>query len=213
MNFATAVLALFAFSLVPAASARAAERVLRAEVVVAAPLAEAWKAWTTDSGIETFFAPAGHVDLRVDGTYDIWFFPGAEPGARGAEGMRILVIEPMRRFAFTWNAPPTIPSIRDQRTVVMLEFAPQGERATRLRFTHSGWGDGADWDRAFEYFRAAWGSKVLPRLQHRFAVGPIDWNAIPSPAPVEMTAVRLIDEPGPAPGGIGVLGRDSRGVE
>jgi len=164
----------------------AADRALRSELVVEAPLADVWNAWTTDAGIRSFFAPAGHVDLHVDGTYDVWFFPEEEPGRRGAEGMRILVHEPMARFSFTWDAPPSIPTVRNQRTVVMLEFAPAGDDGTRLRFTQTGWGRGEDWDRAFEYFRNAWGAKVLPRLLHRFAVGPIDWSAVPALGPVTM---------------------------
>lgn len=175
-----------------ASSAAGADRVLRAEVTVKAPVAEAWNAWTTDAGIATFLAPEGHVDLRVDGTYDVWFNPKGSPGKRGAEGMRILDVEPMKRFAFTWNAPPSIPSIRGKRTLVVLDFAPAGENATRVRFTQLGWGEGRDWDQAFEYFDQAWGAVVLPRLVHRFEKGPIDWNAPPTLARVDSTLKRTL---------------------
>jgi len=159
-----------------APAAPAQDRILRAEITVPAPVADVWAAWTTDAGIATFFAPEGHVDLRVDGTYDVWFNPKGKPGERGAEGMRILDVDPLKRFAFTWNAPPPIPSIRGRRTVVVLDFAPAGEKATRLRFTQWGWGEGADWDKAFDYFDQAWGGFVLPSLIHRFEVGPMDWT-------------------------------------
>jgi uncharacterized protein YndB with AHSA1/START domain len=155
------------------------DRVLRAEMTIAAPIADVWKAWTTDEGIATFFAPAGRVDLRVDGTYDIWFDPKGKPGERGAEGMRILDVDPMRRFAFTWNAPPSIPSIRGKRTVVVVELEAAGERATKLTFTESCWGVGPDWDEAYDYFDHAWGGVVLPRLKHRFEVGPVSWEKPP----------------------------------
>lgn len=167
--------------------AAAADRILRAEVTVKAPLAEAWKAWTTDSGIAGFFAPQGRVDLRVDGTYDVWFNPAGKPGMRGADGMRILDVDPMKRFAFTWNAPPSIPSIRDKRTLVVLDFAARGEDSTTVRFTHLGWGDGPDWDKAYDYFDRAWGAVVLPRFVRRFEQGPIDWKAPPELAPVAAT--------------------------
>jgi uncharacterized protein YndB with AHSA1/START domain len=49
----------------------------------------AWMAGTTPEGIRTFFAPDCKVDLRVDGAYEIYFSPQAEPGERGGEGMRI----------------------------------------------------------------------------------------------------------------------------
>src|SRR6185503_3029003 len=125
--------------------ALASDRVLRAELTLDAPVAEVWNAWTTDEGIATFFAPKGHVDLRVDGTYDVWFNPTGKPGERGAEGMRILGVEPFLRFAFTWNAPPTIPKIRGQRTLIVLDFQPLGDKQTKLRFTELGWGDGKEW--------------------------------------------------------------------
>jgi uncharacterized protein YndB with AHSA1/START domain len=176
-----AFVSLLAFS--PARDA-CADRILRCELVVKAPVAEVWKAWTTDAGIATFFAPEGHVDLRVDGTYDVWFNPQGAPGERGADGMRILDVEPQRRFAFTWNAPPSIPTIRGRRTVVVLDFAPEGESRTRLRFTHAGWGDGPGWDAAYDYFARAWSVQVLPYLLHRFEHGPIHWAQPPEVAPI-----------------------------
>lgn len=166
------------------AVAPSSQRILRAEVSVKAPLAEAWKAWTTEAGIATFFAPEGHVDLEVDGTYDIWFDPAGLPGQRGAEGMRILDVDPLKRFAFTWNAPPTIASIRGKRTLVVLDFVPIDAATTKVRFTHLGWGEGPDWDKAYAYFDRAWAAVVLPRFVHRFARGPIDWKAPPELPPV-----------------------------
>ena len=171
----------------PAPAAASAERVLHAEVTVPAPVAEVWNAWTTNDGIATFFAPKGQVDLKVDGQYDIWFNPTGKPGERGAEGMRILDVDPLKRFAFTWNAPPSIPSIRGRRTVVVLDFAPAGEKATKLTFTQWGWGEGADWDKAYDYFDHAWGGFVLPSLVRRFEQGPIDWKAEARPKPLPGT--------------------------
>jgi uncharacterized protein YndB with AHSA1/START domain len=174
-----AALVLCAATLARPGAAAAGDRMLRAEVIVPAPVADVWNAWTTAEGIRTFFAPDARVELAVDGTYDIWFNPAGAPGERGAEGMRILDVEPGKRFAFTWNAPPSLGALRGRRTVVVLDFAPDGEARTRLRFTHLGWGEGADWDRAYAYFADAWGAFVLPSLVRRFEVGPIDWKAIP----------------------------------
>jgi uncharacterized protein YndB with AHSA1/START domain len=180
MNRPAIALGAAALALIGQAPA-SADRILRAERVVHAPVNEVWKAWTTNEGIASFFAPQGRVDLRIDGTYDVWFDPSAEPGLRGAEGMRILDVDPEKRFAFTWNAPASIPSIRGKRTLVVLEFAAEGKEATRLRFTHTGWGEGDDWDRAYDYFDRAWGAYVLPNLARRFDRGPLDWSAPPKP--------------------------------
>jgi len=174
-------------------SARAEDRILRVAMVLPAPVADVWRAWTTEEGVRTFFAPGARVEPRVDGTYDILFFPSGPEGQRGAEGMRVLGFEPMHRFAFTWNAPPQFPHARAQRTEVVLEFEAEGARATRLRFTHQGWGRGGEWDGAYAYFDNAWRAVVLPRLKQRFEKGPIDWSAPPELAPiVPSMAVTLV---------------------
>jgi uncharacterized protein YndB with AHSA1/START domain len=172
---------------------RASDRFLRADLTIEAPVADVWNAWTTEAGVTSFFAPGTTIEPRVDGLYEIYFDPTQPPGQRGAEGMRILGFEPMRRFAFTWNAPPAMPTIRGQRTMVIVDLEPAGPTRTRLRFTHTGWGDGPEWDKAYEYFDHAWNAVVLPRLVHRFKVGPVDWKAIPTLTPVSPTLRRSLD--------------------
>ena len=176
-----------------AGRAAAAQRVLTAEVLVPAPVDRVWAAWTTNEGIATFFAPSGKVDLRVDGAYSVYFNPEAKPGERGAENMRIVALDPMKRFAFTWSAPTSIPSVRSQRTIVTLDFAPAGEQ-TRLTFTQWGWGEGADWDKAYDYFDNAWGRIVLPRLVERFKSGPVDWKYADMPTPLEGSMKKALAE-------------------
>jgi len=168
-------------------SASATTRMLTAEFEVNAPIEKVWQAWTTPEGIKTFFAPDCKVDLRVDGAYEIYFFPEAKPGKRGGEGMRILGLEPLRRFAFTWGAPPTIPYVRGQRTMVIFEFEKKGDHRTLVRFTHLGWGEGASWDEAYEYFDHAWNQVVLPRFRFAMEVGAVDWKKTPELPPVAPT--------------------------
>lgn len=193
---ATGILAVLGLALAGAPSVAAADRMLRVEIDLAAPPSEVWKAWTTAEGIATFFAPGGQVDLKVDGTYDIWFNPAGPPGQRGAEGMRILDVDAPRRFAFTWNAPPTIPAIRGRRNVVILDLAPLDGNRTRFRFTQLGWGEGPDWDKAYDYFDQAWNAVVLPRLKRRFETGPLDWKAVPDLLPVAKTLKVTLTEAG-----------------
>jgi uncharacterized protein YndB with AHSA1/START domain len=174
-----------------ASVASAGDRVLRAEMVIAAPVEDVWKAWASEEGVKTFFAPGAHIEARVDGAYEIFFNPAGEPGQRGADGMRVLAFEPPRRLAFTWNAPPSIPTIRGQRTMVVVELEPETPARTRLRFTQMGWGEGADWDKAYEYFDHAWGGVVLPRLKLRFEKGPLDWAAAPKELPAVAPSLRV----------------------
>lgn len=170
--------------LATAIAAVPADRVLRTTLELAAPVDQVWALWTTEAGVTSFFAPGARIEPRVEGAYEIYFNPAAPPGQRGADGMQILVFQPSRRLAFTWNAPATLPEMRGQRTVVYIDFEPAGEGRTRLTFTHAGWGEGADWDAAYDYFDKAWNGFVLPMLQYRVANGPVDWKNAPKVKPV-----------------------------
>jgi len=161
----------------PAANV-AAPRAIEREVVVAAPLAEVWKAWTTVEGVKTFFAPDARIELRPGGAYEMYFGPTQPAGLRGSEGCKILAVRPMEFFSFNWNAPPSIPGARNsgQHTRVVLQFHEIAPGRTRVQMKHDDWPQNEDWDLAFAYFEKAWNS-VLYQLQKRFTVGPRDWSA------------------------------------
>lgn len=145
------------------------------EVVIPAGIDDVWNAWTTKLGLESFFAPECHIELKLYGRYEILFFPDAKPGKRGAENNKILAVEPNKMFSFTWDAPGNLEEVRKQRTSVVLKFKKIGIDKTRIFMCHTGWGDGEEWDKAFDYFSDAW-EVVLKRLTVRFEGGPIDWE-------------------------------------
>lgn len=158
------------------ASASASESAIELSVAVKAPVAEVWKAWTTSEGIVSFFAPEARVEARPDGPFAIIIDPYAAPGLQGADDMKVLAVETEKLLSFTWNAPPSLPEARQQRTVVVLRFAPEVQ-GTRLTLSHLGWGSGGEWPKARAYFERAW-PNVLKQLQLRFETGqPRDWTA------------------------------------
>ena len=171
MKPAAALLALAACA-VPAFGA---ERAIEKETVLAATLDQAWEAWTTRDGIRAFFAPDANVDARPGGPFEIYIDPGAAPGLKGADDMRFLAVQPKKMISFTWNAPPHLAQARQQRTLVILRFDALGERSTRVRLLHVGWGSGGEWDASHAYFDRAWGA-VLGNLKKRFDSGPVDWK-------------------------------------
>jgi uncharacterized protein YndB with AHSA1/START domain len=156
------------------ATAAAAERAIDKEIVVAASLDQAWSAWTTREGIVSFFAPDAKVEPRVGGAFQIYFDPGAPAGSKGADDMHFLALQPKKMISFDWNAPPSLPEARAQRTFVVVRFAPVDDKTTKVTLHHTGWGDGGEWDRAYAYFDRAWGG-VLGNLKKRFDQGPEDW--------------------------------------
>jgi len=154
-------------------------RIIRGEAIIEASIDEVWDAWTTEEGIKSFFASACRIDVRVDGPYEILFDPEVEEGRRGAEGVRILALEPKKMLSFTWSAPPEMEEVRKQWTHVVIRFQKISKQQTKVTLTHDGWGEGREWDEAFAYFTRAWLDVVLPRLKYRFSVGPVDWNNPP----------------------------------
>lgn len=156
-------------------SAHGAERAIDKEVVVPAGVDAVWQAWTTSEGLTSFFAPEAVVEARVGGPFHIHMDPGAQPGLRGADDMRILAIQPKRMLSFDWNAPPSLPQARQQRTFVIVRLQPVDATTTRVTLHHTGWGDGGEWDQAYQYFDRAWGH-VLGGLKTRFEQGPRDWR-------------------------------------
>ncbi len=157
------------------AAAQAAEKAIDKEVLVNATLEEVWQVWTTREGIVSFFAPDAKIEPRVGGAFQVYFDPGAAPGAKGADDMRYMALQPYKMISFDWNAPPSLPEVRMQRTFVVVRFAPVDDKTTRVTLHHTGWGDGGEWDKNYAYFDRAWGN-VLGGLKTRFEKGPTDWG-------------------------------------
>ena len=158
-----------------AVPAAAAEKSIDKEVLVAASLEQAWQAWTTREGIISFFAPDAKIEPRVGGAFQIYIDPGAAPGAKGADDMRYLALQPQKMISFDWSAPPHLPEARQQRTFVVVRFAFVEDKTTRVTLHHTGWGEGGEWDKTYAYFNGAWGN-VLGSMKTRFEKGPTDWG-------------------------------------
>ncbi len=168
-------LLLLAATILLAGIANAQERAITEKITVKANVDDVWKAWTTTEGIKSFFAPDAKVELKVDGPFQVYMNPFAEPGMKGADDMKIIGFQDKKMLTFTWNAPPSLPEARKQRTVVIVRLTSRGDMLTDVALQHVGWGDGGEWDKAFDYFAKAW-PNVLKNLQKRFDSGPVDWK-------------------------------------
>jgi uncharacterized protein YndB with AHSA1/START domain len=151
------------------------ERAIDKQVVVAAPIDKVWQAWTTSAGIQTFFAPEAEIEPRVGGAFHIHMDPLAAAGMKGADDMRFMALQRPTMLSFDWNAPPSLPEARAQRTFVIVRLAAIDANSTRVSIHHVGWGEGGEWDKTYAYFDKAW-PFVLDKLKASFVTGPADWS-------------------------------------
>lgn len=135
---------------------QAADRRVTAEAMIAGSPEQVWQRWATQEGVTSFFAPAARIELRPGGVYELYFLPDADEGSRGSEGCHVLAFEPGRFLAFEWNAPPSLPNVRKERTHVLLTFEAVGAAWTHVRLVQHGWGMGDEWERCYEYFSRVW---------------------------------------------------------
>lgn len=64
-------------------------RYIYEETIIESPLSRVWNAWTTNDGVKSFFAPDCNVEARLDGPYEIYFLPDADPGFKGSDSMTV----------------------------------------------------------------------------------------------------------------------------
>lgn len=126
------------------------------EVLVPTSLTEVWQDWATAAGVSAFMGIEATIELKLGGAYE-WLFEAGEPGLRGSEGCTIISFVPFEMISFTWNAPPSMPLVRnhEHKTWVTI-FFNEGTNGTHVRLIHTGWPSGEAWHQAFEYFNNAW---------------------------------------------------------
>jgi uncharacterized protein YndB with AHSA1/START domain len=146
----------------------AADKILVIEVVVPAPIGEVWKAFSTSEGLSTWLTPNAVVDLREGGEWTAKF-PGGSTG-----GGTILSFVPEKELVLAALAPDKFPAVRAARTRARFQFEAKGD-ATVVRLTQTGWREGEEWVKAYEYLTVG-NAQLLATLHHRFVSGPIDWT-------------------------------------
>jgi uncharacterized protein YndB with AHSA1/START domain len=141
---------------------------------VKADRATVFDAWTTGEGLSGFTGVPAEVELEIGGKMELLFLDGAPEGSKGSEGCQVLAWIPDELFAFSWNAPPSHPRARAQRTWVVLRFSDLDRGGTRVHLTHTGFGAEAHWTETYQYFQKAW-----PQLAGAFAAkyGPVKEGA------------------------------------
>ncbi|MGA9534192.1 MAG: SRPBCC domain-containing protein [Anaerolineales bacterium] len=128
--------------------------------------AEAFRYFTENEKLETFFSVEADVDPRIGGKYELSWDPDHKPND-STVGCQITALEEGRLLAFDWKGPTEFASIMnesDPLTHVVLFFYPDPSGGCQVHLVHSGWRKGEDWMAARQYFDSAW-SMVLGALK------------------------------------------------
>ncbi len=130
---------------------------------VNAPVAAVYERFTTSAGWKKFLGAEAAIDLRVGGSWEVYF--GEDK--IGSNGCQVLSYIPNEMVSFSWNAPPTFAE-RAQRTWCVVHFTKDGENKTSVRFQHYGFSESGNWKKVQGYFEKAW-PNVLKALAASFA--------------------------------------------
>jgi len=175
--------------------------------IIEAPASEVWAAWTTPEGFDAVFdgAVLHEVELEMGGAYEIHWQPDAPEGERGSEGCEVLSFVPERMLSFSWNAPPTLEAMREERSQVVVMFDPLGPGTTRVTLRQHGFGDTDGWRAVRAYFAEAW-PWVMDQYAARFAgpepgARPSGWLLLLNPAREDFFETGPTPEEGASIGG------------
>jgi uncharacterized protein YndB with AHSA1/START domain len=133
-------------------------RTLEYTLSVGAPPAEVFRAFTRATPLRDWLCDIALADARIGGRLYLWWNRGYYSAGE------YTALEPDRRVAFTWMGR-TDPA----RTEVDVQMDAH-DGPTNVRLTHSGLGDGDDWDRAADEFGRGW-TTALENLQSLLETG------------------------------------------
>jgi uncharacterized protein YndB with AHSA1/START domain len=139
-------------------------------VVLDASPDEVFHLWSTEEGLERFLAPGATVEGTVGGLYQITFDPENDPeGAHhGTKGARLLHLVPGTELAAEWTFPPLGEKLNTPPFPTWIEVrvapAPGHPGRTLLHFSHYGFADDPDWEKAWRFFNEGNWPQVLNRL-------------------------------------------------
>lgn len=135
---------------------------------------QAYRYFTEEELLESFFTVKAEVEPRVGGKYELDWDPDNTP-EQATIGCKITALAPGQLLAFDWKGPPPHDQVMnhaDPLTHVVVSFfvdGPPDSTTSQVRVVHSGWGSGEAWRAARDYFNRAW-RQVLHALVEE--VGP-----------------------------------------
>lgn len=147
------------------------EKVLRLELVIPADKKEVWRLFSTAEGWKKWAAPVVSMDFKTGGQILTHYDKSktvADPGTIRLRILNYLEGEMITlRVKLTESFPPQVRQ-EDENLQEIIQFVDLGKGKTKIISSMIGWGKGADWDKAYEFFARGneWTFKELKKLFH-----------------------------------------------
>ncbi len=124
------------------------------QILIENPVESVYKAWVTPDLLERWLTRKAVVDASIGGAYELyWDLDNEEKNS--TKGCRITELVPNSELSFNWKGPEQYAEIMGDKTHVFVRLEPCPE-GTLLRFVHTGWGSGVEWESARQWQAEAW---------------------------------------------------------
>ena len=118
------------------------------------PIERVFEAWLKPDLLERWLTREAHVEPSVGGAYELYWDP-ENPEKNSTKGCRITDLVPNSELSFNWKGPEQFRDVMGDATQVFVRLEPR-DGGTLLRFIHTGWGAGQEWEEARQWQAEAW---------------------------------------------------------
>jgi hypothetical protein len=131
------------------------EKVLQLSITVPIQKSEAWKLFSTDSGLVKWMAPVAKIELKTGGyiktNYD------RQKGLKDKTTIRLDIVNFLREELMTLKVNlndkfPKEARKTDKNLQEILQFMDLGNGQTKIISSMVGWGKGEHWDKTYSFF-------------------------------------------------------------
>ncbi|CAN5535558.1 hypothetical protein BH10BAC3_BH10BAC3_33460 [soil metagenome] len=131
------------------------ERFLRFEIVVNTTINETWKMIATEAGIKKWMAPVANLDLRIGGMLQTNYNETAKIDDKGTIMLGIINYIPSEILTYKITLNELFAENcrkEDKNLQHIIQLKSVGQNKTKIISTMAGWGQGKEWDEAYNFF-------------------------------------------------------------
>jgi uncharacterized protein YndB with AHSA1/START domain len=139
-------------------------RTVEKELFIAAAPERVYQAFTSKQDLESWFVTNADVQAEVGGVFNLRW-----QGDEKVDGQYV-ELEPHRRITFTWDERP-----KYGITTCTIKLIPEAD-GTLVRLTHTGFGDGDNWDELYNGINSGW-TEELGHLKSWLETGVVKSRA------------------------------------